>query len=426
MTPGSPSERGAPRTIGLAVTAYVASVTAVGFGLTAVALRVEGLVVGPTLLVLVLLAVLTWWSGPVVLQGQVRLTFSSIVLLSAMALLGPAGAGLVGIVMGPLQRGRVPVRARIFNTGQSATLGVVGGTAYLLAGGARDATELRGAVEILVHVGLPLLVADIVQIAVNLLLLAGIVRVSQGVPMRVQIAGLARSTGLAYIGYGVVAFLLVVLWQPAQLGFTAAALVLAPLLVARWAYGQYAEEVGAQERALHVLVAAVEAKAPHLAGHSARVAELSERMAEHLGLGPIAVADTRVAGMLHDLGQTTLPTRIVRGFGPEHAEELRTYPERGADLLRELTFLSGSLRPIAQHRHAVQSAGDDEPDTLPARIVGLADEFDLLTEVGTPDGEVLTRAEALTMLRESGLAGPELLPALESALTRRSVAGGEA
>ncbi len=425
MTPGSPSERGAPRTIGLAVTAYVAGVTAVGFGLTAVALRVEGLVVGPTLLVLVLLAGLTWWSGPVVLQGQVRLTFSSIVLLSAMALLGPAGAGLVGIVMGPLQRGRVPIRARIFNTGQSATLGVVGGTAYLLAGGRTEAAELRGAVEILRYVGLPLLVADVVQIAVNLLLLAGIVRVSQGVPMRIQIAGLLQSTGLAYIGYGVVAFLLVVLWQPAQLGPAAAVLVLAPLLVARWAYGQYAEEVGAQDRALHVLVAAVEAKAPHLAGHSARVAELSGWMAEHLGLGPIAVTDTRVAGMLHDLGQTTLPTRTVRGWGQEHAEELRSYPERGAELLRELTFLSGSLEPIAHHRTAFEATGDDEPETLPARIVGVADEFDLLTEVGTPDGELLSRTEALTLLRESGLAGPDLLPALESALARRPVAGAD-
>ncbi len=426
MTAGSRPERRAPRTIGLAVTAYVAGVTAVGFGLTAVTLRVDGLVVGSTLLVLVLLAGLTWWSGPVVLQGQVRLTFSSIVLLSAMALLGPAGAGLVGIVMGPLQRGRVPVRARIFNTGQSATLGVVGGTAYVLAGGVHDANDLRGAGEILRYVGLPILVADVVQIAVNLLLLAGIVRVSQGVPMRVQIGGLARSTGLAYIGYGIVAFLLVVLWQPAGLGPAAAALVLAPLLVARWAYGQYAEEVGAQERALHVLVAAVEAKAPHLAGHSARVAELSGWMAEHLGLGPTAVADTRVAGMLHDLGQTTLPTSVVRGSGAEHVEALESYPERGADILRELTFLSGSLQPIAQHRSAVHTSTDEGPDALPARIVGVADEFDLLTEVGTPDGELLTRREALTMLRQSGLADHELLPALESALSRRVVVGGDA
>ncbi len=425
MTHGSPPARGAPRTIGLAVTAYVAVVAAVGFGLTAVALYVEGLEAGPTLLVLVLLAVSTRWSGPVVLLGRVRLTFSSIVLLSAMALLGPAGAGIVGIVMGPLQRGNVRLRAHVFNTGQLATLGVVGGAAYLAAGGSRDASDLHGAGEIIRYVGIPILVADVVQLALNLVLLAGIVRVSQGVPMRAQIGRLARSTGLAYLGYGVVAFLLVVLWQPAGLGPGAAVLVLAPLLVARWAYGQYAEEVGAQERALHVLVAAVEAKAPHLAGHSARVAELSAWMAEHLGLGPTTVADTRVAGMLHDIGQTTLPTAVVRGSGPEHDAALATYPERGADLLRELTFLSGSLRPIAQHRVAGHAVADDGPDALAARIVGVADEYDLLTEVGTPGGEVLGRDDAIRVLRATGVAGPELVPALESALARRAVVGSE-
>ncbi len=425
MTHGSPPGRGAPRTIGLAVTAYVAVVAAVGFGLTAVALRVEGLVAGPTLLVLVLLAGSTRWSGPVVLLGRVRLTFSSIVLLAAMALLGPAGAGIVGMVMGPLQRGNVRLRAHIFNTGQLATLGVVGGAAYRLAGGAVDASGLRGADEIIRQVGIPILVADVVQLALNLLLLAGIVRVSQGVPMRAQIGRLARSAGLAYIGYGIIAFLLAVLWQPAGLGPAAAVLVLAPLLVARWAYGQYAEEVGAQERALHVLVAAVEAKAPHLAGHSARVAELSGWMAEHLGLGPTTVADTRVAGMLHDIGQTTLPTAVVRGSGPEHDAALAGYPERGADLLRELTFLSGSLRPIAQHRAAGPLTPEDGPDALPARIVGVADEYDLLTEVGTPDGEVLTTDEAIRVLRRTGVAGPDLVPALESALARRAVVGSE-
>ena len=38
-------------------------------------------------------------------------------------------------------------------------------------------------------------------------------------------------------------------------------------------------------------------------------------MAEQLGLRAQAVADARVAGMLHDLGLTTLPTGLVRSTG---------------------------------------------------------------------------------------------------------------
>ena len=114
-------------------------------------------------------------------------------------------------------------------------------------------------------------------------------------------------------------------------------------------------------------------------------------MAEQLGLRGQVVADTRVAGMLHDLGLTTLPTALVRGSGPGTAWGSASYPARGGELLRGLSFLSGSLDAISRHRDAVASRalpGADEL-ALPARIVGLADEYDLLTEVGTPDGVVL-------------------------------------
>jgi hypothetical protein len=422
VTDGTASPGGATRRLGLGAAVYIALVMAFGLGLTAVAVRAQGVPTGTTLAVLVLLAVLTWWSGPFVDDGRVRLTFSSVVLLSAMALLGPAGAGIVGIILGPLQPGEVPLRARLFNTGQSATLGVLGGAAYLAAGGSTDAAGLVGAHEILLHVGWPLLVADLVQEVVNLGLFAGIVRMTDGVPMRAQIGRLVAGTGAAYLGYGVVAFLLVVLWQPAGVGPGAAVLVLAPLLVARWAYRQYGEEAAAQQRALHVLVAAVEVKAPHLAGHSARVAELGVAMAEHLGLRPQSVEDTRLAGTLHDVGQTTLPTSVVRGLGDVPGSDLDSYPERGAALLRELSFLSGALEPIARHRSSLGGGGPGAAADLPSRIVGVADEFDLLTEVGSPDGRVSSRAEALARLRDDGV-DTELLAALESALARRAAIG---
>jgi hypothetical protein len=304
----------------------------------------------------------------------------------------------------------------------TAILGVAGGVAYAAAGGVRDSTALVGAREILQGVGIPILVADLVQVVVNLVLLAGVIRVAAGTPMRTQIVRLLGTTGPAYVGYGVIAFLLVVLWQPARLGPAAVVLVLAPLLVARWAYVQYAEEFKAHERALHVLVAAVEAKAPHLAGHSARVAELSALMAESLGLREQVVSDTRVAGMLHDLGQTTLPTALVRGLGSADAAALPTYPARGAALLSDLSFLSGSLDAIAGHRDVLVSGTGPTSGAagIPACIVGLADEYDLLTEVGTPGGAVLTQKEALEHLRDVPAGTPDLIDALEHALTRRA------
>ena len=114
MSDTSAAASTAPRRSGVTTSLYIALVLSLGVGLTVAAVAVGGLLLDRTLAVLCLLAVLTWWSGPTMVDGRVLLSFSSIVMLAAIALLGPAGAGIVGIVMGPLQRGSVPLRARLY------------------------------------------------------------------------------------------------------------------------------------------------------------------------------------------------------------------------------------------------------------------------------------------------------------------------
>ena len=408
-----------------ALSVFVAVVFTAGLGATAAAIRIDGLVMDVALAVLLVLAVLTWWQGSIGLTtNSVSLSFSSIVLVASMALLGPAGAGIVGILVGPLQRGKQPWRARLFNTGMFALLGVFGGVVYRAAGGVVGGAGLTGPWEIARAVGLPILVADVAQALANLLLIAMVVRLAQGVPMRTQIWRLLVTSGPNHLGYGVIAFILVVLWEPVGLGPFGVVLVLPPLLVARWAFNQYSDEVKGHERALGVLVGAVESKAPHLAGHSARVAQLSVHMAESLGLRPAVVADIRAAGMLHDLGLTTLPTATVRRESVGASVALGDYPQRGARLVQEVGFLAGSVDAVAHHREAVGSGAEGAALGLPALVVGLADEYDLLTEVGSPDGRVLTHDEAMAALRARSPNDHGLLPTLEQALVRRANVAG--
>lgn len=419
MTPevADPEISGPPR-LGRATSAYVWLVAAVGVSLTAAAIRVDGLTLDATFWVVVMLAVLAWWLGDVEVSGGVHLSFASIVLLAAMALGGPASAGIVGILLGALQEGRMPTQVRVFNAGMNATMGVVSGAAYLVAGGS-PGTDPVGTWEVVRFIGLPLLVADVVQLFVNLLLLAGVVRLSGGTQVRSQMVRLLGTIGPAFLGYGIIAFILVVLWGPGGLGSASVFLILPPLVVAQWAYRQYSEEVLGHERALQVLVAAVEAKAPHLVGHSTRVAELSALMAEQLGLRGQAIADIRVAGMLHDLGLTTLPTGLVRGSAVVADRALMEYPVRGVRLLTGLSFLSGALDAIEHHRQAVEGDADGGLG-IATVVVGLADEFDLLTEVGTPDGEVLDTAEALTRMGDASRGRDDVHQALVQAVARRA------
>ncbi len=418
----SPAEGGVLRRVADATSIYVGIVAAVGVLLTAAAIVVDGLVLNATFGVLLLLTVLSWWLGSVTLVGsRVNLSFAGIVILAAMALVGPAGAGVIGMVMGPFQGVGVRLRTRVFNSAMFASMGVAGGAAYLGAGGVRGEKMLTGSWQIIRFIGLPLLMADLVQFAVNLVLITIVVRLASGFSMREQVWQILTSAGPAHLGYGVIAFIMVVLWGSGGLRWASVFLVLPPLLVAQWAYRQYSEELKGHERALDVLVAAVEAKAPHLVGHSERVAELSASMAQHLGLRAQVVADVRVAGMLHDLGLTTLPTGLVRNTGVVGGGGLRGYPLRGARLLRGLSFLSGSLDAISHHREAVVAPTSSHQElSVPAFIVGLADEYDLLTEVGTPDGGLVTRDAAITMLRGTPAGRENLLHALEQALSRRS------
>jgi HD-GYP domain-containing protein (c-di-GMP phosphodiesterase class II) len=416
-----PQRVGSRRSIGRGTLAYVAAVTVVGLGLTTVAVVREQLSFDQNLTILLVLTALASLFRHVVIENQVRTSLSSTLLLAAITLSGPGGAGVVGLAAGWLQIGKLPLRARMFNAGHSATGGVVAGYVYLSLGGRLDATDIENAWTAFSRLGGPLLMASLVQWLINNLLLSGVIRISEGIPMRATAAGLVRRNGLNYLGYGPIAIVLTLLWESAQLGPASVLLVLAPLLVARWAHVQHADEVRGRERALRVLAAAVEAKVPHLVGHSARVADLSERMAAHLGLRSQLVTEARVAGMLHDLGKTTLPTDVVRGNADGTDDAFASYPQRGVALLGDLDFLSGSLDAIGWHREAVfaGSAGVSPRGPL-AAVVGVADQFDLLTEANSPTSFKFSPATAVAHLRDRGV-DEHVLRALEWAIEHRSL-----
>ncbi|MGL5825225.1 MAG: HD-GYP domain-containing protein [Nocardioides sp.] len=375
--------------------------------------RVQGIAASPDLVAVIALALLAAAYPPIAVGDRVQLSISSIVLLAAQAVVGPTAAALVGALVGPFQGSTW--QGRLFNSAQFSLFGCIGGLTFVAAGGALHPDDLSGLGDVILRLAAPMLIADIVQVLTNLALLAGMLRVARGVPLRIQIVSQFRSTGAATVGYGVIALILIVLWVPAGLGVVAGLVVLAPLLVAQWTYRQHAEELQSQQQVLGVLVAAVEAKAPHLAGHSARVAELSGHMAEHLGLGPRQVSDTRTAGMLHDIGQTSLPTRLVRSLDLTDLSTSPSYADAGARMLGDLTILNGALEPIRGHRTTLDSGA---AITLPTRIVAVADRYDLLTRVGGPDGMVRTPAHARQLIMTETSDDTGLAEALDHAVAR--------
>lgn len=346
----------------------------------------------------------------------VRFSFFGIVILAGSVMVGPLGGALIGIVVTLLRPIRMPVVRRVFNAGMFGVVGLVGGFAYVFAGGA-DPQTVSGTESVLLQIGLPLMVADLAQAAANALVLSGIMTVTARVPFWVHVRGLLASTGTAYVGYGVIAFLLVVLWGPAQIGWFSAALTTVPLIVAWWVFGQFGAELEAHERTTDTLVSALDVRHAGAAAHSQRVAILCDWIGESLRLAPRALTELRTAGLLHDIG--LLAARAGT------AEEIRRHPELGVRMLAGISFAAPALPAIAAHHERFDGsgyprgvAGFDIP--LGARVIAVADAFDAVT-TGTPTIAPLTPRDALGLLaRDQGL-DPVVVDALAKAVERHGV-----
>lgn len=348
--------------------------------LAALASLVAAAVVGPRpqvvpLVALIAFSVLIWSVGENLVESQLGISLQGILLLTSAVILGPLGAGLIGLLVAGVSRGRTPWPARVFNMGVLGLLGVVAGATYAVAGGTMAVQELHGLGPVARDLGLPLLVADAAQAVVNVLLIAGIMRLSQEVPVRLTLARLLLTTGALSVGYGVLAILLVLLWLPAGLGPLSILLLLAPLVGAQWALAQYAAQKRTQDQSLDLLVAAIELRLPHLAGHAARVGELAGRMAEHLGLGPSEVWAIRGAGLLHDLGQVALPPELLEMQRGTQRPVHSPHPRRGAQMLHGVAFLHG----VVEIFRADEILDGTRP--LGADIVALAAAYDMAVQV---------------------------------------------
>ena len=148
-----------------------------------------------------------------------------------------------------------------------------------------------------------------------------------------------------------------------------------------------------------------------------------------MGLNHTDIASLRYAGMLHDVGILSVPSRILRKVDDLSDGELasiRQHPAKGAEIVRDIQFLKPALNGIEHHHerfdgrgYPVGLAGDDIP--LFARIVAVADAFESLT-TSNADRAALPIPEALDEVeRRSGTQfDPVVVAALRRGLSRES------
>ncbi|MGB0033861.1 MAG: HD domain-containing phosphohydrolase [Candidatus Acidiferrales bacterium] len=174
---------------------------------------------------------------------------------------------------------------------------------------------------------------------------------------------------------------------------------------------QYTDELENAEAVLFSLAHSIEARDPYTAGHCERLAEMSVRLGERLGLPEEDIKALRCAGMVHDIGKVVVPDAILLKPGPLTAEEIvvmRRHPVVGERICAPLKSFR-LVTPIIRHHHEKRD-GSGYPDglrgeaiPLTARILQLADVYDALTTDRPYRTAVSSEAALQLMDEESGL-----------------------
>jgi putative two-component system response regulator len=150
---------------------------------------------------------------------------------------------------------------------------------------------------------------------------------------------------------------------------------------------QFADEHEHAERVILMLAKTIDARDPHTAGHSGRVAEYADRAAAKLGLDPMTRQEMRRGALFHDLGKIVIPDSILHKPGALHPDEraiVERHPSVGLDLLSPMKTMRKTLPVVHWHHEKLDGSGYPEGVSgsaipMSVRIVTAADIFDALT-----------------------------------------------
>jgi putative nucleotidyltransferase with HDIG domain len=141
----------------------------------------------------------------------------------------------------------------------------------------------------------------------------------------------------------------------------------------------YLQTVGA-------LANAIEAKDPYTKGHSERVANLSIKMADALGLSGQEKEHLNFAALLHDVGKIGINRDILRkncALDKGEEDEMKSHPDKGVQILAPIHFLKPVLSSIRHHHEQFDGSGYPlglKGGEIPfkSRILSVADAWDAM------------------------------------------------
>lgn len=137
---------------------------------------------------------------------------------------------------------------------------------------------------------------------------------------------------------------------------------------------------------LKALVQALETRDFETHGHSERVVTFSLRLGYEIGLDKETLRDLELGALLHDIGKIGVPDAVLRKPAKLNEDEwnkMKLHPVHGQKILRNIPFLEGAARIVAQHHEKWDGTGypiglRGEDIEIGARIFSVVDAFDAM------------------------------------------------
>jgi putative nucleotidyltransferase with HDIG domain len=177
------------------------------------------------------------------------------------------------------------------------------------------------------------------------------------------------------------------------------------------------------------LLAALRWHHPYTEQHSRRVAQLSVAVGRTLKMASSDLLQLRQVAIMHDVGKTAVPPRLLDGSTPLTADERKViehHSEAGDALLRDAAFpenISSAVRAVHERQDGTGYPDGLSGDNIPlfARIVAVCDALDAMSAPGRNYQRAMTAGDALRILQKSS--GRHFDGDVVQAL-RRVIAGG--
>ena len=151
--------------------------------------------------------------------------------------------------------------------------------------------------------------------------------------------------------------------------------------------GSYAQLRRTLNETVHALATTAEERDPFAVGHHQRVTRLACAIAEEMGLSEEQLDGIRMAGMIHDIGKTSVPvTILVKPIPLSDLEDglMKAHSQVGHDILKTIEFPWPVAEIVLQHHERMDGSGypqglSGDDILLEARILAVADVVDTMT-----------------------------------------------